>query len=108
MSDIMPVMAMVPEVQQVISADGGEVTALAGAGVLDIVFHTLDFSESQNPPNPNWVSRTKVITPPTGWRSVSVSVAQWDVDFFPRERPITYLGVRAGVRLNGNTLELTA
>ncbi|MFO0820865.1 MAG: hypothetical protein U1A77_23155 [Pirellulales bacterium] len=101
-------LAQEPMAEQVLSLDGDVVSTLAGAGVLDIVYHALDFVENQNPANPNWVSRSKTITPPQGWRRVLVSVAQWDIDFYPRERPLTYLGFRAGVRLNGNTLEITA
>ena len=101
-------LAQEPQIEQIVAVDDESISALAGVGVLDIVYHRLDFLEGQNPPNPNWVSRSKTITPPNGWRRVFVSVAQWDFDFYPRERPFTYLGVRAGVRLTGNTLEITA
>lgn len=102
------VVAAEPQLESMVSLDGDLATIQAGAGILNIEFHSLDFNEGQNPPNPNWVSRAKTITPPAGWTRVFVSVAQWDFNFFPRERPISYLGVRAGVRLTGATLEITA
>ncbi|MFO0967207.1 MAG: hypothetical protein U0793_16710 [Gemmataceae bacterium] len=100
--------AIRPELESAIDSSGKGIAALAGAGILRIEYHVLDFSESQNPPNPNWVGRSKTITPPPGWTSASVSVSGWDFDFYPRERPITYLGVSAGIKLIGSTLELTA
>lgn len=102
------VQAMVPSVQQMVTVDGAEASALAGAGILRIETHSLDFSESQIPPNPNWVARTKTITPPPGWTSATVSVSMWDFDMYPRERPITYLGVRSGIQLIGGTLQISA
>ena len=70
--------------------------SFAGLGILSFESHDLDFSESQNPPNPNWVSRSKVITPP------------WNFDLYPRERPLTYLGVMAGIGVVGSTVQITA
>lgn len=100
--------AIEPAIHNALTTDGKPIAALVGSGVMSIEYHILDFSESQNPPNPNWVSRSQTITPPTGWQNVSVSVAMWNFDFYPQERPITYLGARAGVVVVGSTLQITA
>ena len=82
--------------------------SFAGLGILSFESHDLDFSESQNPPNPNWVSRSKVITPPSGWQRAEAFVGAWNFDLYPRERPLTYLGVMAGIGLVGSTVQITA
>ncbi len=101
--------AIRPEIESTVALTGESLaTAAGGAGILSIESHTLEFNESQNPTNPNWVSRSKTITPPSGWTRVHVFVGAWDFNFYPRERPIAYLGVNAGVKVTGNTLEITA
>jgi len=78
------------------------------SGVTDVQFFDFTFNESQANRNPSWVFQQKTVVPPNGWNHVAVCVSEYDFDFYPQERPFTYLGVDAGVKLTGSTLEVSA
>lgn len=102
--------AIQPKLNQAINSKGKTLKAavLAGMGVIRVELHEFNFNEGQKPPNPNWVTKTKTVTPPAGWRQAYATVAAWGFDLFPSERPITYLGASCGVRLTGSNLEVSA
>lgn len=88
-------------------SDGKPLEKLAG-NILSIEIHTLEFRESQSPPNPNWVRASKVINIPAGARSAAACLMGWFLRYQTTDRPMFAMGAKAGFWLSGSTLEVVA
>ena len=89
-----------------IDEKGIEISALSGS-IMQIQHHSLSFRETGQ----SFVSKRKTITPPSGWRRVSVSVSEWNLsyghDVYERAL-VSHMAALAGVSLSGTTLEVIA
>ncbi len=92
---------------QDIDRSGAAVETTAGGLVLEITTYRFSLAASTRDEIRTWVRDTKTITPPSGWKRASVWISEWFVDLYPRERPISYLGVDAGIELVGNNVEVS-
>jgi hypothetical protein len=86
----------------------GETFATKAAGnILEIQYHRLTFKETGQ----SYVTKAKTISPPSGWRRMSVSVADYDLSYGHatyEKALVAHVAAMAGARLSGSTLEVTA
>lgn len=91
------------ELASAIDESGKEISTVSAGNILEIQYHTLQFRHIGQ----DYVKMERTITPPSGWRSVGVSVQGWDLaygDAFYEKALVSHMAARAGVRKSGNSI----
>lgn len=79
----------------------GQPTATLAGNVMRVHYLTFDFNESGK----SWVTRSKTVTPPSGWTAASVSVSGWGLNFghdYYEDYELAHVGAYASVGLMSN------
>jgi hypothetical protein len=80
-----------------------ELETVPGGNILEIQYHEFEFEEVGD-----WTWQRVRLDLPSGWRSIAISVSQWDLSWLPKDHHLGLLGVSCTLSLFAGSVLLYA